>query len=158
MKCIVICLLVIASLGPAVSAVPTSATSNTVESSSTCPEGAEGIACLGSSIARNVVKQVLGVTVDSDSSRQLFDGIELIHVTDNNSSAFDEATEVKGRDISTSLLHSLRKLVSSYEIRVRLSELLSAAISEVSDIQGKKFINFSNQNIIILYHTFKFPL
>jgi hypothetical protein len=139
MKCTVICVLVIASLGPAVSAVPTLTSTNNVESSVSCPEGVEGIACLGSSIAKNVVKQVLGVTVDNVSSRQLFDGIELIHLNDNNnnSSSFDDATETKGRDISTSLLHSLRKLVSSYEIRVHLSELISAAITEVTDMQGK---------------------
>lgn len=136
MKCLVIWVLVIASLGPAVSAVPTSTSTNNVESSVSCPEGAEGIACLGSSIARNVVKQVLGVTVDNVSSRELFDGIELIHLN-NNSSSFDDETETKGRDISTSLLHSLRKLVSSYEIRVHLSELISAAINEVTDMQGK---------------------
>ncbi|KAF4528613.1 hypothetical protein B566_EDAN009217 [Ephemera danica] len=131
MKCFVICLLALA--GPAVSIVL--AASDTAEPT-LCPEGAEGIPCLGSSIAKNLVSQILGVSDNDASPRHLLDGVELVHVANDGNTSFDEATEEKGRDISSSLLNNLRKLISSYEIRVRLSELLNAADS--SEAQGRK--------------------
>lgn len=98
-----------------------------------CPPGVEGVACVGASVARNVVSQLSGEADDAlPVVRRLWEGVELVRV-DNSKYEEPINEENNARDLSTSLLNSVRKLASGYEVRLKLQDFVNGAITDISE-------------------------
>ncbi|XP_059490965.1 uncharacterized protein LOC132205725 [Neocloeon triangulifer] len=94
-----------------------------------CPPGADSVGC----VARNVVAQLSN---DADEAvpaiRRLWDGVELVKIEGQKLEEPLEGAE-NARDLSSSLLNSVRKFASGYEVRLRLHDFVDGAIKDISE-------------------------
>jgi hypothetical protein len=98
-----------------------------------CPPGADGVGCVGASVVRNVVSQLSEETEDAvPAIRRLWDGVELVRVESPKVEEPAEGAE-NARDLGTSLLNSVRKLASGYEVRLKLHDFINGAITDIAE-------------------------
>ncbi|XP_065351711.1 uncharacterized protein LOC135947073 [Cloeon dipterum] len=100
-----------------------------------CPPGSESVGC----VARNVVSELSN---EADEAlplvRRLWDGVELVKV---EAQKIEEPLEGmdNARDLSSSLLHTVRKFASGYEVRLRLQDVVDGAIKDISEARKGGF-------------------